>query len=587
MPSVRRDPRRVEADLALARIRAGERGDAVESETLDCKLDPTTVDRHGRPTRGETKDDGAARLIAECAACLANHEGGAILVGIADDRRGRDAFAGTALDAAWLRERIRDLTLPSLVTAVESLDEPEGRLLLIIVGRNGSSEPHSAQVSKNGGRRTPRRVGTSCHDMASVAELVAWSEQRTSYDWSAASSGLPGSAARAPAVEALRDLLRRSGETERLRVAELDDIELLRRLQLLRGDGTLSRGGELLVCAAESPRLVYLNRPAGSARAERRVELAGRGLAEELQAITDAISAVDRIVELPDADGLVRHAASALPEPVIREALVNAIMHRDWEIPEPIVVEQSGDALVVFSPGTLFGGVTVDTLLTAQSRTRNRLLGDVLRSLRIAEREGTGVDRMYIELVRLGHRPPAFDERDGGVRVAIVGGDPVPEVVRAHNALPPSLREDARAAVAIDLLRSTSSFTLPNLSARVHQSDSELVEFLRLAEESGLLRPTASPRPGGIAAWRLADDVRLTLGPVLPYFSRPIGESVTLVERLAIQQGIVRNQDVQDLLGVNQPRASQILRRATEDGKIRLAPGARPTGRGTAYVPNT
>jgi hypothetical protein len=36
MPSVRRDPRHVEADLALARIRAGELGAAVESETLDC-----------------------------------------------------------------------------------------------------------------------------------------------------------------------------------------------------------------------------------------------------------------------------------------------------------------------------------------------------------------------------------------------------------------------------------------------------------------------------------------------------------------------------------------------------------------------
>jgi ATP-dependent DNA helicase RecG len=486
----------------------------------------------------------------------------------------------------WLRGRIRDLTLPALVTSVDTLDEPEGRLLLVVVGRNGGSEPHSVRVSKNGGRRTPRRVGTRCHDMERLAELVAWSEQRTSYDWSAASSGRPVSSARTPAIQALRDLLRRSGEAERLRVADLDDTELLRRLQLLRGDGMLNRGGELLVCAADSPRLVYLNRPSGSARAERRVELTGRGLAEELQAITDAISAAGRIVDLPDTDGLVRRAASALPEPVVREALVNAIMHRDWEVPEPVVVEQSGDTLVVFSPGTLFGGVTIDSLLTTQSRTRNRLLGDVLRSLRVAEREGTGVDRMYIELIRLGHRPPAFEERDGGVRVAIVGGDPVPEVVCAHNALPSSLRDDARAAVVIDLLRSASSITLTELAGRVHQSDAELADFLRLAEQSGLLRPTASPRPGGVAAWRLADQVRSALGPVLPYFSRPIHESVSLVERLARQQGIVRNQDVQDLLGVNQPRASQILRRATEDGKIRLAPGARPTGRGTAYAPN-
>ena len=102
----------------------------------------------------------------------------------------------------------------------------------------------------------------------------------------------------------------------------------------------------------------------------------------------------------------------ALPPEAIREVIVNAVMHRDWERPDPIVVDHADDQLVVFSPGAFVGGVTAQTVLTTASRTRNRLLGDALRSLRLAEREGTGVDRMYVEMIRLGHLPPTFHERD-------------------------------------------------------------------------------------------------------------------------------------------------------------------------------
>jgi hypothetical protein len=40
------------------------------------------------------------------------------------------------------------------------------------------------------------------------------------------------------------------------------------------------------------------------------------------------------------------------------------------------------------------------------------------------------------------------------------------------------------------------------------------------------------------------------------------------------------------LLGVTSPRASQLLKSAADEGRIQLAPGARPTGRGTFYVPS-
>ena len=570
------------ARAAIARVLAGERAADIETETLDCKEDPTLRAADGASRAGSEKDDGAGRLLADAAACLANHDGGALIVGLDDKLAGPDAFRGTALEAAWLRDRIRQLTVPALVVGVDELHAADTRLLVLSVPRNPGPEPHVVSVS-NRGRRVARRIGTGCHELVGMAELLAWAQERSGYDWSAGASDLPFAAARPAAVDALRDVLRESGEPTRVGLADLDDAGLLHRLQLLRSDGTLTHAGALLTCPAAAASVVYLHRPTAGAPSEHRLERSGRGLIEELLLVLDAIAAQNR--QTAAGTTTARGTIHALPPQAIREALVNAAMHRDWDRPDPIVVDHADDQLIVFSPGTFVGGVSERTVLTTASHTRNRLLGNVLRSLRLAEREGTGVDRMYVETIRLGHPPPTFHERDAGVRVVLNGGDPIASVLRAHAALPAPLRDSARMAVALHLLRTRPSISLDELAEAAQEEPVDLQAFVRAAVEGGALKPTANPRPGGVSAWRLADELRATLGAVLPYFARPAEESVRLIERLAREQGSVRNQDVQDLLGVASPRASQLLRRTEADGRIRLAPGAQPTGRGTFYVP--
>ncbi len=567
---------------AIARVLVGERAADVETETLDCKEDPTTRARNGDRQPGAERDDAAARLLADAAACMANHEGGALLVGLDDKRGGPDAFRGTSLEPGWLRDRIRQLTAPPLVVGIDEQHAAGARLLVLSIPRNPGPEPHVATVS-NRGRRVARRVGTGCHELVGMAELLAWAQERSGYDWSAGASDLPLGAARPAAIDALRDILRESAEPARVELAELDDAALLRRIQLLRADGTLTRAGALLTCPAEVASIVYLGRAEAGAPSAQRVERSGRGLVEELLLVLDAIAARNR--QIAAGTTTARGVIHALPPEAIREVIVNAVMHRDWERPDPIVVDHADDQLVVFSPGAFVGGVTAQTVLTTASRTRNRLLGDALRSLRLAEREGTGVDRMYVEMIRLGHRPPTFHERDGGVRVVLNGGDPVGSVLQAHAALPGKLRDSARMAVAIHLLRSRPSISLGELAEAAQEAPGDLEAFVGAAVAAGVLKRTADPRPGGVRAWRLSDELRTAIGAVLPYFARPAEESVRLIERLAREQGSIRNRDVQDLLGVASPRASQLLRRAEADGLIRLAPRARPTGRGTFYVP--
>lgn len=573
-----------EAEQGIQRVLSGSRTEDIESETLDCKEDASMRDERGRPVQGSKQHDRMGRIITDAACCLANQHGGSLVVGLDDKRSGPAAVLGTRLDRRWLRERIRELSTPPLTVSVAMIEAGSKRLLIVEVPRNESTEPYAATVSRNGGQRRARRVGRQCQEMTTVAEMLEWARNRSGYDWSGLPSGRAARDARPAATAALRDFLRESGEPERAALADLEDLDLLSRLQLLMADGRLTRAGDVLLCEGDAPRLRYTLRPAMGARSTARVELSGRGLTEELRAVLDAFGSANPSVDLP-VTGLARGVVEALPFDAVREALVNAIMHRDWDRAGPIVIDHAGAEFAVYSPGPFLEGISQDTVLTAPSRTRNPLLGNVLRSIRIAEREGTGVDRMFIEMIRLGHRPPTFTERDAGVRVTLRGGDPTPQVLRVHASLPSALRRSARSAVAIDLLRTLPSISAAELAEAAQERPDELAGFLAEAQDAGLLQRTANPRPGGVPAWRLADAHRNLLGSILPYYVRPAEESVRLIAQLAQARGEVRNQDVQDLLGLTSARASQLLKRAETDGVIRLGPSAKPTGRGTYYVP--
>lgn len=574
------------AIAAVLKIGAGARGTDVETQIVDCKEDPTRRAADGSIVAGKSEDDDVAQRFAYEATCMANGDGGVLLVGIDDKASGAAAFIGTKLRAAWLSRRIRELVEPPLGVDIREIHESGARLLSVSVPRNPGVEPHQVKVSKHGGRRIPRRVGDQCQEMSSLGEMIAWSQARVGYDWSAVPTAVGVDSARPAAIESLRRFLRQSGDPGRMELAETADVDLLRQLQLTTTDGKcLNRAGELLCCSAGRPRIVLLRRIADGQASVQRAEYPDRGLIEELEGILEATQILVRSVELQAGEWYSRSTLPVLPDGAIREAIVNAVMHRDWDLGEPIQLEVVGDEFFAFSPGPLLEGITVDRLLTAPSRTRNRTLGDALRSMRLAEREGTGVDRMYVELITLGHRPPLFEERDGGLRVVLSGGDPVPTVVAARTHIPEPLRSSARMAVALHLLRDTPSVTIEELSGAAQEDGAVILGFVEEAVAAGVLKRVDNPRPGGILSWRLSDKMRDAIGPVLPYYSRPLRESIGLIDRLARERGEIRNADIQDLLGVTPARASQLLKAAVEEGTIVLPPGIASTGRGVYYVP--
>ncbi|OQX73148.1 MAG: AAA family ATPase [Bacteroidetes bacterium 4484_276] len=83
-------------------------------------------------------------------------------------------------------------------------------------------------------------------------------------------------------------------------------------------------------------------------------------------------------------------------EYIIREAVLNAIVHRDYTITSEIVIKQYPNKIVITNPGGFPRGVNLENLLTINSTPRSRLLADILLKTGLVERSGQGVDKLFL-----------------------------------------------------------------------------------------------------------------------------------------------------------------------------------------------
>ena len=98
-------------------------------------------------------------------------------------------------------------------------------------------------------------------------------------------------------------------------------------------------------------------------------------------------------------------------ERVVREALLNAVSHRNYQLSGSVFVRQYRDRLVVESPGGLPAGVTLDTILDRQS-PRNRRIAEILALCGLVERSGQGMNFIYELSIKEAKSLPDFRGTD-------------------------------------------------------------------------------------------------------------------------------------------------------------------------------
>jgi len=175
--------------------------------------------------------------------------------------------------------------------------------------------------------------------------------------------------------------------------------------------------------------------------------------------------------ELPDfresyevAEGLYRRQTPAYDEKVVRELLVNALVHRPYTQRGDIFVNLHPERLEVVNPGRLPLGVTPSNILHA-SRRRNEGLARVFHDLGLMEREGSGFDLMYDRLLSHGRPAPLPEEGPDWVKVTIAKRILKPEVMRLILSVDARFALSQRERIALGILAQADAMTAKELAA--------------------------------------------------------------------------------------------------------------------------
>jgi ATP-dependent DNA helicase RecG len=122
--------------------------------------------------------------------------------------------------------------------------------------------------------------------------------------------------------------------------------------------------------------------------------------------------------------GLAHQESLEYPFEAVRELLVNAVAHRDYNLQgDNIHLNIFSDHLVVSSPGTLPGPVTLENLLIARF-ARNAVISQVLSDMGFVERLGYGLDRVVYVAKKEGMPSPRFEEVAGTFQVTLFANLP-------------------------------------------------------------------------------------------------------------------------------------------------------------------
>jgi ATP-dependent DNA helicase RecG len=98
-------------------------------------------------------------------------------------------------------------------------------------------------------------------------------------------------------------------------------------------------------------------------------------------------------------------------ESAVREAIQNAVCHRDYQLPGSVLINQYPRKMLVTSPGGLLPGITPENILS-QHVPRNRRIAEALQKCGLVERSGQGIDRMFEQSIRQGKLLPKFEGTD-------------------------------------------------------------------------------------------------------------------------------------------------------------------------------
>ncbi len=173
----------------------------------------------------------------------------------------------------------------------------------------------------------------------------------------------------------------------------------------------------------------------------------------------------------------------------IRDAFINALVHRDYSRLGAVHVRLDDDGLTLSSPGGFVEGITLQNLLVAAPRSRNPLLADIMKRIGLAERTGRGIDRIYEGMLRYGRPSPDYTMSDAfSVTVFLSKSDADTEFLEMilHHEEQTGTTMPIDSLIILSHLRQERRLTTANISADTQKSEQATRTALEKLAEAGL-----------------------------------------------------------------------------------------------------
>lgn len=526
----------------------------------------------------ETEPKALHKTLRETVVCLANARGGTVVLGVKDKVRSRrEAIHGVGrYDLAGLRRAVYDGTEPHILVDIVELVEPEGTLLLVQVPKGMPPHTTSDGVAKI-------RIGKECKPLTgrTFAQLLASGGQRD--PTAEIVRGTDQMDLDAGEISELRKVVQREAQSADL--TRLEDHALLSALGLISREGVTLAGlllvGKLETLARQVPQHeVTFLRYRSATRYDQRKDLRGP-LLSVLREMETLVSVNNRVRTVQE-EGFGQLEFPDLSWEVAREAVLNAVTHRDYFLRQGVQVALYRDRLEVTSPGGFIGGITPENVLRHPPVHRNELLARAFQAIGLVNRVGLGVDRIYEGLLKLGKDVPRYSADEAHVRLI------VPFDTHESFALFAAKENRQDRPLELDdllILRAlvrTSDLDRWSAATVLQLSEEEAAAKLVRLRERGYLVVRGRGRGASYSLRRdLADRLR---GPAAVDADLLIDEESVRLRILALlrERGQLTNAEIRRFSGFSRTQVYRLLKELEREGKVRFA----GKGRGAHLLPS-
>lgn len=368
-----------------------------ECDTVEFKesLNELSSGEHGRST------DGIAALVS-----FANHKGGVVYYGVKND----GTVIGLTVSEKTLRDvatKIMATTDPQLIAEVR-IEEKDGKTILATIIGDSEAKPHKY-------KNIPYlRSGSTTATMRDSIHTQMLASRPPNLDLtSRVVHGTSINDLSEQALIRLRELLikRNTNWKERTDLEILSDLLLIENgeltytaILLLGKQATISK----YIPQAELRYLWYASDNDTQYSYHNRDSSSCQPIILQLDMILSEIKIKIINVQM----GLFRIEVKEFEKEVLQEAILNAIMHRDYRIQSHIFIKHYPSRLEIISPGSFFGGVTPQNIIFHPPRYRNLRLANILAKVFAVQQAGQGVDIMFKEMVKRGQLLAYFEDKE-------------------------------------------------------------------------------------------------------------------------------------------------------------------------------